>query len=393
MNEVPERICAGDNYTLELTGLQAGETVVWEKYDKFNAPLAKHEDGRTSFADNPTVGEYTYYAKVKNGHCDTILMRKLTVSSAPMPIISFAGGTSDTICEGEHVVLFGSNTADNYNFSNYSMTWLRKTATTLDTLLTNDRQLTQYPQQTTTYMLAITDVASGCANIIDTTVVVKPRPAVKLVVTLPDGSDSNTICLGDSITMQIIDTVAGTTNGLKAQWKRNGVLIDEWKDKFEIFNYVPRADEQYEVTVSNDKCPIILNYNLKVNYVPDPKVELRSGSAVNCEGTRVELGGVNAKEPGFVYEWTSSTDGEVIADATNKDIVVYPNTTTTYHNDLHLHGNRPADRLLALRHHSDCCQQTPESGAACRLSRWCRWQQDLPNRSGNTHRNRRNHRC
>ncbi|MGM9746799.1 MAG: T9SS type A sorting domain-containing protein [Paludibacteraceae bacterium] len=330
LNEVPARICAGDNYTLELTGLQSGETVVWEKYDKHNSLLTKHEDGRTSFADNPTVGEYTYYAKVKNGHCDTTLTRKLTVSNAPTPTISFAMGTSDIICEGEYVVLLGSHDGGGYYFSKHSITWLRKTATTLDTLAMNDRQLTQYPQQTTTYMLAVTDVESGCTNIVDTTVVVKPRPAVKLVVTLPEGSAPNTICLGDSITMQIIDTVAGTTTGLKAQWKRNGVLIPEWEDKFEIFNHAPTVPELYEVTVSNATCPIYLNYDLKVNYVPDPTVELRSGSLVNCEGTRVDLGGKFAKEPGFVYEWTSSTAGEVIADATNKDIVVYPNTTTTY---------------------------------------------------------------
>ncbi|MGN0187289.1 MAG: T9SS type A sorting domain-containing protein [Paludibacteraceae bacterium] len=330
LNDAPTQICAGDSYTLELTGLQNGETVVWEKYDQYNSLLAKHEDGRTIFADNPTIGEYAYYATVKNGHCDTTIMRKLTVNSAPMPQISFAMGTSDTICEGENVVLYGSHDDGSYDFSKYSMTWLRKTATTLDTLLTNDRQLTQYPQQTTTYMLAVTDVASGCTNIVDTTVVVKPRPSVKLVVSLPTGSASNTICLGDSITLQIVDTVAGTTNGLKAQWKRNGILLSEWNDKFEIFNYKPSAPESYEVTVSNDKCPIILTYNLSVNYVPDPAVELRSGAVVNCEGTRVELGGKYAKEPGFVYEWTSSTAGEVIADATNKDIVVYPNTTTTY---------------------------------------------------------------
>lgn len=322
-------ICEGETYTLELSGQQplGDYNITWTKYDNYSNKLDE-QTNQTIYSDQPTEGEYTYYAKVANAKCDTTIARKLKVSAVPTPAIKFASGTRDTICEGEQVVLLGENSLANYDFSKYPMSWL----VDADTLLKNSQQFTHYPAVTTTYKLVVANAETGCFQVADTTIFVKPRPAVKLKVTLPEGSAPNTICKGDSINLQIVDTVANTVNGLHVQWKRNGGIVSEWDDTFEVFNYVPQDNESYEITVDNGRCPIVLTYDLKVNYLPDPAVEIRAGDRVNCAGTRVDLGGVYAQDtdPRFVYLWTASPSGEVIANADQKDIAVYPVTTTTY---------------------------------------------------------------
>ena len=323
-------MCEGETYTLELSSATPldGYDITWTKYDNFSNKMDE-QTNQLVYSDKPDEGAYTYYLKVSNGKCDTTITRKLTVSAVPTPIIKIGGSTVDaTICEGDQVVLLGENSAGNYDFTKYPVYWLIDK----DTVDRNNRQFTHYPQTTTTYKFIVENAATGCFKVEDTTIYVKPRPAVKLVATLPEGSASNTICMGDSINLQIVDTVANTTEGLHVQWKRNGSIVSEWADKFEIFNHKPQDNESYEVTVDNGKCPIFLTYSLNVNYLPDPTVEIRAGQRVNCAGTRVDLGGVygQSTDSRFVYLWTASPAGEVIANPEQKDIAVYPVTSTTY---------------------------------------------------------------
>ncbi len=331
-----EQLCEGETYTLDMTNLSpittlADYTIVWTKYDNLNNKLGEQTGGAT-YSDTPTEGDYIYYAKVTSfNKCDTIITRKLKVSTVPEPKIDLASGTTETICEGDQVVLYGQNSTGNYNFNDYPMTWYATTKDGNDTIVqTNSQMLTHFPQQTTTYKLVITN-AMGCIRAATMTITVKPRPAAKLQVNGVDAPAKDTICRGETIDLQIVDTLYRTTEGLSVQWKRNGTIVTEWADQFLIRDYEPVGNESYEITVKNTECPIVLTYDLKVNYLPDPTLEIRTGEQVNCAGTPVELGGKLPQEFDYIYRWTSQPAGEVFADSTQRTLTVYPTTSTTYY--------------------------------------------------------------
>ncbi len=330
LSEPGTSLCEGEMYTLELSSELplTDATITWTKTDSYSTTLDTKNDIVT-YSDMPTAGNYTYTVVIANKNkCDTTIVRKLSVSTVPQPYIMIGDGTGDTICEGDQVKLIGQNLKSNYNFTDYPVAWIVGN----DTLQKDQTQLIDKPQKTTTYKFVVTNAATGCFLAVDTTIYVKARPATKLKVKLPGGSTDSAICKGESISMQIVDTVANNTDGLHVQWKRNGVIVNEWKDKFDIVNYTPDDDESYVITVDNGRCPIVLNYDLTVNYLPDPTVELRAGSREVCAGTRVDIGGAQNQDldSRYVYEWTTVPVGEVIANPHDKDIAVYPYTTTTY---------------------------------------------------------------
>ncbi len=335
VNTPNEQLCEGKTYTLEMTGLSSTTplsdyTIVWTKYDNFNNKLGEQTGGAT-YSDTPTEGEYIYYAKATNFKCDTIITRKLKVSAVPEPKIDLASGTTETICEGDQVALYGQNSTGNYNFTDYPMTWYATTKDGNDTIILKNNQLaTHFPQQTTTYKLVIAN-AMGCERSVTKTITVKPRPAVKLQVNGRDAAAQDTICRGETLDLQIVDTLYNTVDGLSVQWKRNGTVVGEWADQFVIRNYEPQVYESYEITVKNAECPIVLNYDLTVNYLPDPTLEIRNGVRVNCAGTPVELGGKLPQEADYNYLWTSIPAGEVFTDSTQQTLTVYPTSSTTYY--------------------------------------------------------------
>ncbi len=335
VNTPSEQLCEGETYTLEMTGLSSTTplsdyTIVWTKYDNFNNKLGEQTGGAT-YSDTPTEGEYIYYAKATNFKCDTIITRKLKVSAVPEPKIDLASGTTETICEGDQVALYGRNSKDDYNFTDYPMTWYATTKDGNDTIILKNNQLaTHFPQQTTTYKLVIAN-AMGCERSVTKTITVKPRPAVKLQVNGRDAAAKDTICRGETIDLQIVDTLYNTVDGLSVQWKRNGTVVGEWADQFVIRNYEPQVNESYEITVKNAECPIVLNYDLTVLYLPDPTLEIRTGERVNCAGTPVELGGKLPQEADYNYLWTSVPAGEVFTDSTQRTLTVYPTSSTTYY--------------------------------------------------------------
>ena len=83
--------------------------------------------------------------------------------------------------------------------------------------------------------------------------------------------------------------------------------------------------------VSNGNCTATpLEQRVKVLGVPDPSISITKGSQTMCEGEQLILKAVSPQQPGFEYQWLSSTASDDIKDSTSQSLTVYPTAITTY---------------------------------------------------------------
>ena len=252
-------ICAGESVTLTATG---GGTYNWST------------GGSGSSISVTPASATTYSVTVTSGGCDSIPPSvTVTVNSTPTAMIS---GTT-TICTGDNTTLTASG-GNAYNWSTGPST----------------PSITVSPSSNTTYLVTVTNTATGCTDTASVQVAVTAAPVAGITGTL-------SICEGDTSLL----TASGTGT---YSWSTGETATS--------INAFPTTDSSYSVTVTAGSCSDTASATIAVS--PAPPVEIKGDTIVVCEGNPVTLTGLG----GDSYTWST---GDTLA-----SILVSPSVTTMY---------------------------------------------------------------
>ncbi len=258
-------ICTGGNTTLNASG---ASTYTW---------MPGSLSG-SSVAVSPTSNT-TYTVTGSNGAgCSNTATVAITVNALPTVTSS---ASSATTCSGDPVTLTG-NGASTYAWMPGSLSG----ASVIDA-----------PTASTTYTVTGTDV-NGCSNTSTVSVTVNSLPTVSA------SSSSNTICIGDAVTLT--GTGATTFNWMPGSLSGSSVIDS------------PVSSVTYTVTGTDaNGCSNTSNVSVTVNALPT--VTASSSSSVTCAGGQITLTGNGAS----TYNWMPGS----LSGATVNDI---PSSSTTY---------------------------------------------------------------
>ncbi len=281
-------LCTGQD--LQLTSSNA---VSWQ----WSGP-----NGWTSNVQNPVItnaqtshsGTYSVTITDANG-CTNNSSVNVTVNETPL----VNAGVDQTIPYGTSTTLTGSASGGS---GNYSFNW-----TPEDSLInaTVQNPTTVNLENTTTFVLMVTDVVSGCKGY-DTVVVYVQGGPLHVVVSVND----NEICSGESIQLQA--TASGGSGNYTYNWSSNPSGFTS-----NISNPTdnPVQSTIYYVTVSDGNTSTIGSVQVTVHSLP--VVEAHATSTEICEGSQVTLYGSGANS----YVWNNGV---------TNNVPFVPTTTQTY---------------------------------------------------------------
>ncbi len=287
-NAGPDKgVCKGDSVSIGTPAI-VGNTYKWSPSTWLNS----------STDAQPNVGskrDTTYILTVTNTstgcrNSDTV---NVTVN---LPPIANAGPDA-TICKGDSVRIGTPSTiGDTYKWS--PSTWLNSST---------DAQPNASPARDTTYILTVTNTATGCKNTDTVKITVNPLPVTNA------GPDKS-ICIGDSTTIGTPAVIGNTYS-----WLPIAGLNSHNKAQP---NASPKGTVTYTLTVSNGKCSdtstVIVSVNAfaVANAGPDKNICIGESTSI---GTPAILGDT--------YSWSPS-------EGLNSSIVAQPkaspSSTTLY---------------------------------------------------------------
>ncbi|MDP4266233.1 MAG: T9SS type A sorting domain-containing protein [Bacteroidota bacterium] len=190
-------------------------------------------------------------------------------------------GMDQTICQGDSVTLTASG-GNTYKWEIENGQFL------------TSQSIIVRPAVTSTYIVTVTDTATGCSATDSVVVTVNPLP-------MADAGVNQTICYGDT-------TIISATGGDKYKW-------DNLKDTSNIY-VNPAMTTTYNVNVSLNGCTAKDSVIVTVN--PNPIAHIIAKDSIICFGDNDTL----TASGGNTYAWSTGETSSVIN--------ITPTTKTTY---------------------------------------------------------------
>lgn len=276
-------ICEGDSTQIG-TQVVSGQSYIW-----ISDPA-----GFSSGSANPFVKPRVttdYVVVIDNGLCTIFDTVRVNVNTLPVAIAS--GGVTN-VCKGEIVQLGGTNQQPirSYSWSSIPSGFSSNSATPTAT-----------PQQTTRYILQVTNTMTSCVNKDTVTITVNDLPSVSL------GADIN-LCGGNFATI-------GTTRtqGISYLWSVNN--DPNFSDTNATINVSPLFSSQYILTVKNIQTGCENKDTVRVFVSPGVDA-LASGPADVCVGSTERY--VSSRVTGgHNYRWVVVGDGTIVSGANTFD--------------------------------------------------------------------------
>ena len=216
------------------------------------------------------------------------------------------------ICEGGQVTVTAH--LDNYNLSDLTYQWYAITSDTVAIADATEASYTTTLDTTTTFMVRIDQLTSGCVSYADTTVYVHADP----VVTLAISDEDTVICDGGQFTLTataIYDAVLGDA---VYTWTRNGQIIPEaqfatlTESPVTVDNDTTTYTYTVIATLAASGCESVVTDSSTITVTVLPSVSLViTGDPVICgsgdNATSVQLtANINDNSDlvdGFTYQW------------------------------------------------------------------------------------------
>lgn len=235
-----------DNPTPNLSALEMsiclGESVLLSAdagYDTYNWNPSSISGASSTYTPNAITDDTFEVEVIGEGGCSTTESIEIEIFELPLVEVSLS---DSSICLGESITVSATS-----GFISY--TWTNST-------LSND-QTTLTPALTDTeYSVSITD-ANGCEGSDDVTLTINEITPIELLV---NGSETTTICLGETISLD-------ATDGFSSYDWVPAVVIGDNGD------YVPQntSETSYTVTSTDSEgCQSVDTINITINNLPNP---------------------------------------------------------------------------------------------------------------------------
>lgn len=260
--------CDGESVQLQAVTV-AGSTYQWIRNG--NAIAGATQSSYTA----GLPGNYSVFITNSNNCFSTSPDLGVTVN--PLPQATLAAGGPTTICQGENLVLYAGNGPG------YSFEWLRDGGT-FSGATGSFLGITQGGA----YRVVVTNafLCKDTSSSIPT--LIHPLPPAQLQLT-----GSNTICFGDSVKLEALNTT-----GLSFQWKNNGVVMSGITDSV---MYVKQGGNYSLLTTNSFNCSNeSSSQTIIVNPLPGAGI-IPAGSTTFCEGDSVSLFAPTGT--GLSYQW------------------------------------------------------------------------------------------
>ena len=222
-------ICLGESVLLSA---DAG-------YDTYNWNPSSISGASSTYTPNAITDDTFEVEVIGEGGCSTTESIEIEIFELPLVEVSLS---DSSICLGESITVSATS-----GFISY--TWTNST-------LSND-QTTLTPALTDTeYSVSITD-ANGCEGSDDVTLTINEITPIELLV---NGSETTTICLGETISLD-------ATDGFSSYDWVPAVVIGDNGD------YVPQntSETSYTVTSTDSEgCQSVDTINITINNLPNP---------------------------------------------------------------------------------------------------------------------------
>ena len=222
-------ICLGESVLLSA---DAG-------YDTYNWNPSSISGASSTYTPNAITDDTFEVEVIGEGGCSTTESIEIEIFELPLVEVSLS---DSSICLGESITVSATS-----GFISY--TWTNST-------LSND-QTTLTPALTDTeYSVSITD-ANGCEASDDVTLTINEITPIELLV---NGSETTTICLGETISLD-------ATDGFSSYDWVPAVVIGDNGD------YVPQntSETSYTVTSTDSEgCQSVDTINITINNLPNP---------------------------------------------------------------------------------------------------------------------------
>lgn len=325
-SSLTQTMCSGGTTAFSLSSTMPGTTYNWTvaQYD-----VSGGSDGFNDTAisqvlatTGPITGTAVYTITPLAGGCSGLPIN-ITVTVNPIPSAT-AVPSAQIVCSGISPIIALSSTVSGTNF-----TW-----TPLQTNVTGansgsgvviSEPLTATTINSGTVVYTITPAAAGCTGTpVSVTVTVDPTPTV---VATPA---SQTICSGDSTSIALSGTVAGTTyswtaaqSGVSGATAGNGDTIVQILTN--TFGSTP-GTATYSITPSANSCPG-QPVTAVVTVNPQPVVTISPSSQTICSGDATSIA-LTSNISGTTYSWTVVQNGVSGATANSGSSIVQTLTAT-----------------------------------------------------------------
>jgi gliding motility-associated-like protein len=270
----PATICDGSSTSLSVTSAVAGTTFSWMPGSLSGTPVSVSPGTSTTYTVTGTAAGCTGSATVM-------------VTVNPNPIIT-STATPAAICDGSSTSLNVTSTIAGTTFL-----WMPGSLNGTPVIVT--------PNSSTTY--TVTGTAAGCTGSATLLVTVNPNPVLTPLAT------PATICIGESTSLGVTSSVAGTT----FSWMPGNLIGTP-------VSVSPSTTTTYTVTGTAAGC--IGSTTLLVTVNPNLVLTPTATPATICNGETSMLS-VTSTVAGTTFSWMPGS-------LTGTPVSVTPSTTTTY---------------------------------------------------------------
>ena len=222
-------ICLGESVLLSA---DAG-------YDTYNWTPSSLSGTSSTYIPNAITDNTFEVEVIGEGGCSTTESIEIEIFELPSVEVSLS---DSTICLGESITVSATS-----GFTNY--TWTNSSLSSDQTTLTPNLGDTEYS-------VSITD-ANGCEASDDVTLIINEITPIELLV---NGSETTTICLGETISLDATDGFSSY------DWVPDVVIGDNG-------DYVPQntSETSYTVTSTDSEgCQSVDTINITINNLPNP---------------------------------------------------------------------------------------------------------------------------
>ena len=224
------------------TSIRLGESVLFSAdvgYDTYNWTPSSLSGASSTYTPNAVADDTFEVEVIGEGGCSTTESIEIEIFELPSVEVSLS---DSSICLGESITVSASSGFNTYTWTNSS--------------LSNDQTTLTPGIGDTDYSVTVTD-ANGCEDSDDAVLTINEVNPVVLTV---NGSNTTTICLGESISLE------ATADLGSYEWVPNVVIGDNGV-------YVPlnTTETSYTVTTTDaDGCQSTDTINITINNLPNP---------------------------------------------------------------------------------------------------------------------------
>ena len=208
-------------------------------YDTYNWTPSSLSGASSTYIPNAITDNTFEVEVIGEGGCSTTESIEIEIFELPLVEVSLS---DSAICLGESITVSATSGFTNYTWTNLSL---------------SSDQTTLIPNLgDTEYSVSITD-ANGCEASDDVTLIINEITPIELLV---NGSETTTICLGETISLDATDGF------ISYDWVPNVVIGDNG-------DYVPQntSETSYTVTSTDSEgCQSVDTINITINNLPNP---------------------------------------------------------------------------------------------------------------------------